>query len=144
MGTTAPDGLDRSTSQEHTLQVRGGDLVAEGGLVHVPELRERERLRSEREPRVRVRELAVQTFSACDDDRAVVERGLRQRVDRMPARIRRNVRIDVAGDEPEVRRRELPALGVPVWSAPRAELLEVRHLPHVDLRREVPEDRPLE
>ena len=140
----APDGLDRASPEEDALQVRRGHLVAEGGLVHIPELGERERLGSERKPDVRVRELAVQPLAAREHDRPVVERRVGLRVDRVPARIARDVRVDSLGDEPEICGRELPAVGMALRLAPRSELLEVRDLPHVHLRGQVPEDRALE
>ena len=80
----------------------------------------------------------------CEDDRAVVEGCRRQRVDRVPARVGGHARIDAQRDEPEVRGRELPALGMAGRIAPRPELLEVRDVAHVHLRREVAEDRALE
>ena len=68
-----------------------------------------------------------------------------QRVDRVPARVaRERAGSSAERDEPEIRGRELPALGVAGRIAPRPELLEVRDLAHVDLGREVPEDRALE
>ena len=62
----------------------------------------------------------------------------------MPARVAGNARVDPQRDQPEVRGGELPALRVTSGVAPRAELLEVGHLAHVDLRREMPQDRALE
>ena len=75
----------------------------------------------------------------------MVERHRGQRVDRVPGRVVRHRRVEVGGDEPEVRGRELPlAPGCASGVAPRLELLEVRELAHVDLRREVAADRLLE
>ena len=54
------------------------------------------------------------------------------------------LRVDVARHEPEVGGRELPLAAGGGRVAPRLELLEVRELAHVDLRREVAADRLLE
>ena len=83
------DGLDRAAAQEDPLEVRRGDLVAERGLVDVAELGERERFGREREADVRVRELPAQAIASGEDDRAVVEGGLGQRVDRGASACRR-------------------------------------------------------
>jgi hypothetical protein len=80
-------------------RIRGGDLVAERRDVHLAQLGERERRRCEREARVRVRELAAQP-SASEHDAAVVEGGGREVVDRMPPRVRRDVRVDAELDQP--------------------------------------------
>ena len=98
----------------------------------------------EREADVRVRELAAQSLAARQHDRAVVERGRRERVDSVPARVRRHARIDPEGNETEVRGRELPVARMTSRVAPRAELLEVRDLTHVHLRSQVTQDRLLE
>ncbi len=74
----------------------------------------------------------------------MVEGGRRQIVDRVPARVRRDARVDPARDKPEVRGRELPVPGVAIGLAPRAELLEMGDLANVHLHREVTEDRALE
>ena len=144
MSAPTTDGLDRTAPQEDPLEVRRGDLVSESGLVHVSELGERERLGREREADVRVRELPAQAVAPGEDDRAVVEGGLRQRVDRVPASVGGNAGIETKGNEPEIGGRQLPALGVAGGIAPGAELLEVRDLAHVHLRREVAEDGALE
>ena len=137
-------GLDRPPAQQHALEVRRGHVVAERGLVQLAELGEREGLRREREGDVRVRELRAQPLAPREDDRAVVERRSRKPLDRVPARVGRDARVDAERDETEVGRGQLPALGVPAGVAPRAELLEVGDLADVDLRREVAEDRLLE
>ena len=62
----------------------------------------------------------------------------------MPARVGREGWVDVDGNEPEVRGRELPAQRVAVGIASRLELLEVGELAHVDLGSQVPADRLLE
>ena len=74
----------------------------------------------------------------------MVERERREVVDRVPVRVAGELRIDVAGHEPEVRRRELPLLRRARRIAQRLELLEVRELTHVDLLGEVTADRLLE
>src|SRR6266545_5012803 len=74
----------------------------------------------------------------------MVECKWREVVDRMPVGVARKLRIDVAGDEAEVRGRELPFLRRPLRIAQRLELLEVRQLAHVDLLGEVAADRILE
>ena len=144
MRAAPADGLDRAAPEEDALQVRGRDLVSERRLVDVAELGERERRRCQREADVRVRELATEPVATREDDRAVVERGLREGVDRVPGRVGRYTRIEPQRHEPEVCGRELPPRGMADRVAPRPELLEVRDLAHVDLRREVPRDRGLE
>ena len=74
----------------------------------------------------------------------MVVREPREVVDRMPARVRRDLRVDAGGDKAEIRRRELPPRGVPFGLAQRLELLEVRELADVDLLRQVPPRRLLE
>src|SRR5581483_9174105 len=96
------------------------------------------------EAEVRVRELAAQALATGEHDRPVVEGELRQRVDGVPARVGGEEGVEVARDEAEERRRELPAARVPVRVAQRLELLEVGDLAHVDLRGEVAADRRLE
>ena len=136
--------LDSSSSEQDASEVRRGDLVTECGRVHVPELGERERLGGEREADVRVRELAAQPLASGEDDRAVVERRLRQLFHRVPACVRGYARVDPERHEPEVGSRELPALRVSIGLAPRPELLEVCHLAHVHFRCEMAENRLLE
>ena len=74
----------------------------------------------------------------------MVERKRRKVVDRVPVCVPGELRVDVAGHETEVRRRELPLLRRSRRIAQRLELLEVRELTHVDLLGEVTADRLLE
>ena len=70
----------------------------------------------------------------------MVECGRRERLDRVPARVRRDGGIDAGADEAEVRRGHEPGARIGAG----LELLEVGELAHVDLLREVPPDRALE
>src|SRR5947209_6577248 len=99
--------------------------MAERRGVDVAELGEREARRGEREAEVRVRELRAETVACAEEDRLVVVREFREVVDRMPARVHRDLRVDARGNEPQVRRRELPPRRIPVGRAQRLELLEV-------------------
>ena len=140
-----PSGrLDRAAAHEDAFEVRRRDVVSERGLVDLGEFRERELPGSEREGDVRVRELPAEAFAPCECDGAVVEGRRWEGVDRMPAGVVRDARLDPERDEPDVRGRELPALRVPPGVAPGTELLEVLDVPQVDLRSEVAEDRGLE
>ena len=118
--------------------------MAERGGVEVAELGERERGGCEGEADVRVRELPAQPVPAGEDDLVVVERERWQVVDGVPRRVLGQLRVDAGGHDPEERGRELAALGVAAGLAPRAELLEVRDVAHVDLGGQVAADRPLE
>ena len=118
--------------------------MPERGGIDVSELAEREGLGGEREPDVRVRELRAQPLAAGERDRAVVERELRQLVDRMPVRVLGQLGIDTERDDAEVRRCELPLARVTTGVAKRLELLEVREPADVDLAREVLAERVLE
>ena len=80
---------ERAAPHEHALQVRRRDVVAERRRVDVAELVEGEGRRREGEADVRVRELAAQPIARRVDDRAVVERGRREVVDGVPARVGR-------------------------------------------------------
>ena len=66
---------ERTAADEHALEVRRRDVVAERRRVDVAELVQREGRRREREADVRVRQLAAQAVARRVDDRAVVERG---------------------------------------------------------------------
>src|SRR5262245_42359011 len=143
-GTPVAGRLDHRAPLEDALEVRRRHLVPERRGVDLAELGERERRRSEREARVRVRQLPAEALAPREHDRAVVERHLREVVDRVPARVRRHVRVEPELDEAEVRRRELPGGGDAAGLAVGRQLLEVRHLAHVDLRGQVPADRALE
>src|SRR5262249_33189591 len=79
-----------------------------------------------------------------EKNRLVVVCELRQRVDRMPTRVRGNLRVDAGRHEPEVCGCELPPRGVSAGLAQRLELLEVRQIAHVDLLRQVTARRLLE
>ena len=116
----------------------------ERGGVEVAQLRDRERLGCEREADVRVRELRPQPLAPGEDDLAVVERGRRQRLDRVPRGVAGEPRVGVGGDEPQVRRRELPLARHPAGVAARVELLEVGELADVHLLGELALDRLLE
>ena len=74
----------------------------------------------------------------------MVERRRGKVVDRMPARVGRHGRIDAERHEAEVRGRDLPLDRVPARVAVGRDLLEMRDLAEVDLRREVAADRRLE
>ena len=67
-----------------------------------------------------------------------------QLVDRVPARVVGQLRVDAERDDAEVCGGELPFPGMAVGIAERLELLEVRDLLDVDLVREMPADRVLE
>ena len=136
--------LEQPAPDEHTLEIRGRHVVAQCGRVEVAQLAERERVRRERETDVRVRELRPQPFSARERDRPVVERELREPVDRVPVGVVRQCGVDAARNEPEVRSGQLPFLGMPLRIAQRLELLQMRELTDVHLRRQVPADRALE
>ena len=118
--------------------------MAEGGCIEVAQLGEREGRRGQCETDVGVRELPAQPLTAGEDDLVVVEGELRQAVDGLPGGVLWQLGVDAGGDDAEERGRELPARGVAARLAPRAELLEMRELPDVDLRREVAPDRGLE
>ena len=118
--------------------------MAESGAIEPAELRDRERGWREREADVRVRELPAEACAPEQDDHLVVEGEWRPVVDEMPARVRRQLGVDVARHEAEERRRELSTERVPVGIAAGFELLEVRQLLHVDLVGEVAADRLLE
>ena len=100
--------------------------------------------RRQRETDVGVGELAAQPLTAGEDDLAVVEGKRRQAVDGLPGSVLGQLRVDAGRDDAEERGRELPARGIAAGLAPRAELLQVRDLSDVDLRREVAPDRGLE
>src|SRR5581483_7870957 len=136
--------LEHPPAEEHALEVRRRDLVAERRAVEVAELRDRERRGCEREPDVRVRELAAQPLAGREHDAVVVEGEHRQVVDSVPARVRGEGGVGVARDEAEVGGRELAPRRVALRVAQRLELLEVRELADVDLRGEVAADRGLE
>src|SRR5207247_2914740 len=100
--------------------------------------------RGEREAEIRIRELRAQTLTTGEHDRLMVERELREAVDRVPLGVVRELGIDVARNESEVGGRQLPLLRGPVGVAQRLRLLEMRELAHVDLLREMSADRSLE
>ncbi len=62
----------------------------------------------------------------------------------MPGRVAGQLRVDVRGDEPEERGRELAVARMPVRLAPAPQLLEVGDLADVDLRGELASDRAVE
>src|SRR5690349_23381707 len=62
----------------------------------------------------------------------------------MPPRVGGDVRVDAELDEAEVRGRELPRGRVACGIAVGCELLQMRHLADIDLRREMASDRCLE
>ena len=74
----------------------------------------------------------------------MVEGERRQAVDGLPGGVLGELGVDVGRDDAEERGRELPARRIAAGLAPRAELLQMRDLPDVDLRREVAPDRRLE
>src|SRR6266571_4472301 len=100
--------------------------MSEGSGVEVAELRQREFVGCEREADVRVRQLRPQSLAAGEDDRAVVERELGQTVRLVPRRVAGQLRIEVARDEAEVRRCQLPLVRHALRVAARLQLLEVR------------------
>ena len=100
--------LEHAAPHEHALEVRRRDVVPERGRVDVAELAEREGLRREREADVRVRELRPEPLAAGERHCAVVERELRQPVDRMPVRVLRKRRVDAERNETEICGCELP------------------------------------
>ena len=85
--------------------------------------------RGEREPDVRVRELCSEPFAAGEGDRAVVECELGRLVDRVPARVLRQLGVDPERDDAEVGGGELPLARVAVWLAADLQLLEVGEPP---------------
>ena len=68
-----------------------------------------QRVWREREADVGVRELAAQPLAAREDDLAVVERGRREVVDRVPGRVGRNVRVDARAARGRGRRWRAPS-----------------------------------
>ena len=144
MRASSADRLDRTATDKNAFQVRRGHVVAEGSFVDSTELGQRERLGRKREPDVGVRELRPEPVAAGEDDRAVIERGLGECVDRVPRRVGGHARVDTEWDESDECGRELPPIGMARRVAPGAELLEMRYLADVDLRRKVPLDRALE
>ena len=112
--------------------------------VEVAELGDGEGLGRQREPEVRVGELRPQAIATGEGYRPVVEGQGRKLIDRVPARVGRHLRVEVDGDETEVRGRELPFDWVPVQVGSRLELLQVGQLAHVHLGRQMATDRLLE
>ena len=108
------------------------------------ELGDRELAWGESKAEVGVREFGAQTLASLDDYAAVVEGGGGQAVDGVPPGVGGKRGLDVARHEPEVGRRELPALGVAIGLAQGRELLEPRELAHVDLHRQMSAHRLLE
>ena len=136
--------LEHAAPQQDPLEIRRRDVVPERGEVERAELGHRERLGREGEADVRVGQLRAKAISARERDRLVVERERRGAVDRVPTCIGRDGRVDVGGDEAQVRSRELPFPRIALRVAAGLELLEVGELPDVDLRCEVAADRLLE
>src|SRR5437762_2149659 len=136
--------LDDAAAKQDALEVRGRHVVSERGPIKLAELRDRELRRREREADVRVGELRAQALAAGQRDLAVVERHRWQLRHRMPGGVRWQLRVDAGRDEAEVCGRDLPLARVAVGVAESLELLEVRHLADVDLRRQVPANRLLE
>ena len=82
--------------------------MTERGDVDLAQLGEREGRRREREAGVRVRELAAEPLPTREDDLAVIEGDGGQFVDRMPARVPGDVRVEPELDEAEVGGGDLP------------------------------------
>src|SRR5690606_5281918 len=95
------------------------------------------------EAEVGVGELRLQSFPGGVDDPAVVERGVRQLVDRVPAGVGRHFRVGVGGDQAEERGGEDAGPGHPVRVAEDRELLDVAELAHVHFLGELAADRAL-
>ena len=74
----------------------------------------------------------------------MIEGKRRQAVDGLPGGVLGRLRVDAGGDDAEEGGRELPVRGIAARVAPRAELLQMCELSHVDLRCEVAPDRGLE
>ena len=139
-----PVRLEDAAAEQDALEVRGRDVVAEGGDVDRAQLGQCEDLRREREAHVRVRELGPQSPKAVVDDLAVIEGGRGKCFHRVPGRVRGRLGVDVDRDEAEVCGRELPALRVAPRVAPRLQLLQMGELADVHLRGQVAADRLLE
>src|ERR1043165_7664648 len=100
-GAALAGRFEDAAAQEDSLEVRGRDLVPEGGDVDLPKLRERELRRSEREADVRVRELRGRAVRGREHDRAVVESELREAGERVPPGVLGYGRVDAGGNEAE-------------------------------------------
>src|SRR5262249_37250983 len=142
--TSAACRDEHVAADEHALEVRRRDVVTERGAVDVAELRDGELRRRERERDVRVRELRAQPVAARSDECRVVESRRREAIDAMPGSVRGDCGTNVARDETEVGRRELPLVRDAIRIAERLELLEMCNVADVDLRFELPTDRFLE
>jgi enoyl-CoA hydratase len=129
--------LDDLAAGEDPLEVGGADRVAERGRVDVAQRGDRERGGRQREADVRVGQLGAQPFPARDDDRAVVERGRGQGVDRVPFGVGRDVRVGVGGHQGQVGGGQHAAPRVPGGIAAGFQLLHVRDVGDVDLGRQV-------
>src|SRR5439155_15154869 len=143
-GAAGSGRIEDVAADEHALEVRRRDLVAERGGVEVAELRDREQRRREGEADVRVRQLRAETVASRVDDLSMIERDRRQSVDRMPRGVAGKFGIEVARHEAEVSRCELPLARNALRFAQRLQLLEVRELADVHLRGQVAPDRLLE
>src|SRR5207245_3074635 len=120
--------LEDAAPQEHALQVRRRDLVAERRGVEVAELGDREGRRREREAEVRVRELRAEPGAAGERHAAVVEGECGEGVHRKPRCVGGELGIRVARDEAEKSGRELPLARMTGRVAQALEPLEVGEL----------------
>ena len=75
--------------------------------IEVAQLGEREARRRQCETEVRVGELGAKAVTRAKEELFVVVSELRQLVERMPARVLRNLRVEAARHEPEVAGRQL-------------------------------------
>src|SRR5690242_4119500 len=118
--------------------------MSERSRVQIAQLGEREARRRKRKAEIRVRQLPSQPLASAEEDFLVVVGELRKLVDRVPARVLRNLRVHPTRHQTEKGRRELASRRIARRIATRLELLEMCHLPDVDLLGEVPSHRVLE
>src|SRR5215207_1248166 len=109
-----------------------------------PQLRQGENVGSQGEADVRVGELCAQPLQSRSDDLSVVEGRGREGAGGMPGGVRRHLRIEIGGNEPEIGGRELPVARISSRFASGLQLLQMGELPDVYLRGEVAADRRLE
>ena len=136
-----PRRLQHPAAQQHPLQVRRRHLVAQRGHVDVPQLRDRERPAGPARTRCSCTTAWPAAGQRRPDDRAVVERGLRQRVDGVPGGVLGQHRVEVRRDQPEVGGGDRPPAGIAARVAAGLQLLQVRELLHLHLAGQLPGDR---
>ena len=136
--------FDDVATQQHALKVRRGHVVAETCGVDDAQVRHGERLWRQRVAHVGVGELGAEALSSRLNDRRVVKGGGRQFVDREPRRVTRDRGIERRRHEGQVGGGDGALARIAVHVATGLELLEVRNVGEVDLRREVTAERGAE